>query len=80
MHDEIVITVNGEPMRVSARSTVAAALAGEAFPCRVSVRGERRMAVCGMGACMECRAEVDGELHVRTCELLCRPGMRVRTQ
>jgi sarcosine oxidase subunit alpha len=36
--------------------------------------------MCGMGICFECRAIVDGIAHQRTCQLICREGMRVETQ
>ena len=47
--------------------------------CRVSVTGQPRAAVCGIGICFECRAEVDGIAHAKTCQILCRPGMAIRT-
>jgi sarcosine oxidase subunit alpha len=30
-----------------------------------------------MGICFECRALVDGEAHVRTCQVVCKPGMTI---
>ena len=65
---------------VAAGTTVAAALlsAGEiAF--RVSVSGEPRAPLCGMGICMECRVTIDGAPHARSCQIVCREGMRVET-
>ena len=73
--------VNGKPVSVGQGTTVAAAIliSGEhAF--RKSVSGEPRGPLCGMGICFECRAIVDGVAHQRTCQLLCREGMRVETQ
>jgi len=32
-----------------------------------------------MGICFECRVTVDGRPHVRSCQVVCRPGMEVRT-
>jgi D-hydroxyproline dehydrogenase subunit gamma len=60
MNQSFSIVVNGRLLRVSEGTSVAAAmmLANEA--CRVSVRGERRGPLCGMGICMECRATVKG--------------------
>ena len=46
---------------------------------RRSVTGEPRGPLCGMGICFECRVTVDGRPHVRSCQVLCRPGMEVRT-
>ena len=46
---------------------------------RQSVHGEMRGPLCGMGICFECRLTIDGQLHVRSCQLVCRPGMEVET-
>jgi sarcosine oxidase subunit alpha len=59
---------------------VSAAMLSAGAACRISVSGEPRTALCGMGICFECRAVVDGVPHQRTCQLLCREGMRVETQ
>jgi D-hydroxyproline dehydrogenase subunit gamma len=32
-----------------------------------------------MGICHECRAEIDGVLHQRTCQVPCGNGMRIQT-
>jgi predicted molibdopterin-dependent oxidoreductase YjgC len=74
------IELNGRTVRVAEGISVAAALlnAGEvAF--RTSVGGERRGPLCGMGICYECRANIDGVAHQRTCLEPVRPGMRVVT-
>jgi D-hydroxyproline dehydrogenase subunit gamma len=80
MSEQIALFVNGKPVSVSARATVAVAimLAGEA--CRKSVTGESRGPLCGMGICFECRAAIDGNSHLRTCQVICRAGMEVRTE
>ena len=75
----LTLFLNDQPIAVQAGSMVSAALLNAGVACRVSVRGEQRTAVCGMGICFECRAQVDGVPHRRTCQLLCRDGMRVRT-
>jgi D-hydroxyproline dehydrogenase subunit gamma len=78
MRDAVQMKVNGIVIRVPRGSTVAAAvlLAGRsAF--RRSVSGELRGPLCGMGICFECRVAVDGQLHVRSCQMLCREGMEV---
>lgn len=36
---------------------------------RLSVTGEPRGPLCGMGICFECRATIDGKPHVRTCQM-----------
>ena len=60
-------------------TTVAAAMLQAFQPSRVSVRGEPRAALCGMGICFECRAVVNGVPHTRTCQMVCQPGMVVET-
>ena len=61
--------------------TVAAELAnGGAVSSRISVTGEPRGPLCGMGICFECAVTVDGEPHVRSCQLLAKPGMLVETE
>jgi sarcosine oxidase subunit alpha len=80
MPDSIAVEVNGIPVNVAAGSMVSAAVAltGEsAF--RVSVSGEARGPLCGMGICFECRVTIDGRAHQRACQILCQPGMQVWT-
>ena len=73
------ITLNGNALEVTTGSTVAAAILQAGATSRISVRGEPRQPLCGMGICYECRAKVDGKEHQRTCQILCRPGMAVVT-
>ena len=80
MPDEITLTINGRNIRMPAGATVAAAIATASTYCRRSVTGEPRSVLCGMGICFECRAEIDGKPHQRSCQILCCPGMRVITQ
>ncbi|MGA7109691.1 MAG: (2Fe-2S)-binding protein [Terracidiphilus sp.] len=75
----IDLTVNGERVRVRPGTSVAAAMLSRGAPCRTSIGGEPRAALCGMGICMECRATVDGILHARTCQMLAREGMEIVT-
>ena len=74
------VWINGGAVRVRAGSVVSAAMLIAGVPCRRSVSGEERSALCGMGICFECRAVVDGVAHQRTCQMICREGMRVETQ
>jgi len=77
---DVALVVNGEPITVNEGTTVAAALlmvGAAAF--RQSVSGEPRGPICGMGICFECRVTIDGEAHVRSCQIVCREGMRVCT-
>jgi sarcosine oxidase subunit alpha len=80
MTESIVVHVNGVPVRVAQGSTVAVALLVAGAPARRSVDGSPRAPLCGMGVCMEWRAEVDSVLHRRTCQIVCEPNMQVRTQ
>jgi sarcosine oxidase subunit alpha len=78
-HD-LILTVNGNPIRIRNGATVAAALLQARAACRISVSGEPRAPLCAMGICMECRATVDGVDYMRTCQLLARNGMTVTTR
>lgn len=62
------VTVNGREVEVAEGVSVAAAALNAGMDAlRVSVTGEPRGPVCGMGVCFECRATVDGVEHRRTC-------------
>ncbi|SDH68287.1 2Fe-2S iron-sulfur cluster-binding protein [Pseudomonas panipatensis] len=72
--------LDGQPLRVAAGTTVAAALALAGDGCsRTSLSGQRRAPVCGMGVCQECRVNIDGQRRL-ACQTLCRDGMRVETR
>lgn len=73
------VTVNGQPVEVPVGSSVAAAVARVTAHSRRSVRGEPRAPLCGMGVCFECRVQVDGVAHVRSCMTPVSEGMQVRT-
>jgi aerobic-type carbon monoxide dehydrogenase small subunit (CoxS/CutS family) len=79
MPDTVRVLVNGSVVEVPAQATVAVALMLAEAPCRISVAGEARGPLCGMGVCFECRAVVDGVRHARTCQMPCRPGADIRT-
>ena len=80
MSSPVRIFVNGEAVSVPPMATVAVAvmIAGRSS-FRTSVSGEPRGPLCGMGICFECRLTVDGESHVRSCQTVCRDGMKVVT-
>ncbi|HEX3969628.1 MAG TPA: (2Fe-2S)-binding protein [Edaphobacter sp.] len=80
MPESVTISVNGRSVRMETESTVAAALLQASVPCRRSVTGEPRTALCGMGICFECCATVNGIPHRRTCQLTCCEGMVVESQ
>ncbi|MBV9340551.1 MAG: (2Fe-2S)-binding protein [Acidobacteria bacterium] len=79
MPEQIEITVNGTPVRVPVGTTAAVAILISNIFCRTSVRGEPRGPLCGMGICFECRAEIDGIAHRRSCQILCAAGMKIST-
>jgi D-hydroxyproline dehydrogenase subunit gamma len=76
----VEIVVNGEATVADAGTTVASALLNAGVSVfRVSVSGEARTPVCGMGVCYECRATIDGVAHQRTCLRVVAEGMRIDT-
>lgn len=77
---KVTVWINGSALTVPAGTIVSAAMLTAAAACRISVSGEQRTALCGMGICFECRAVVDGVAHRRTCQMRCREGMLVETQ
>jgi len=79
MSSDVQITVNGTRVTVHPGATVAVAMAIAGQPCRTSVTGEPRSALCGMGICFECRVVINGVRHCKSCQVLCEPGMDVRT-
>lgn len=79
MPSEFIVRVNGVSVSVAEGATVAVAMMIAGQPCRVSVTGEPRGPLCGMGICFECRAVVNGIPHSRSCQLQCEPDMEVRT-
>jgi predicted molibdopterin-dependent oxidoreductase YjgC len=77
---QIRVTINGRRIDVDEGTTVVAALAlAGVNGTRVSVRGEPRAALCGMGVCQECRVTIDGRAHALACQTLCREGLTVHT-
>lgn len=79
MSEQIAVSVNGARMTVAAGSSVAVAMMVAGASCRTSVSGEPRGPLCGMGICFECRAEIDGVAHKRSCQIVCTPGMNIKT-
>jgi len=80
MPDAVTLSVNGRHVTVPEGSTVAAAVAlGGGGLFRRSVTGEPRAPLCGMGICFECRVAINGQPHARSCQIVCRDGMDVRT-
>lgn len=79
MPEPIRVTVNGSPVAVAPGTSVAAAMMIAGASCRTSVSGQLRGPLCGMGICFECRAEINGVAHSRSCQILCLPGMKIKT-
>jgi D-hydroxyproline dehydrogenase subunit gamma len=80
MPDALSVSLNGKSFTVPAGTTVAAAVfIGGNSSFRRSVSGEARGPLCGMGICFECRVTVDGIGHVKSCQMLCHPGMKINT-
>jgi hypothetical protein len=73
--EAVELFVNGKAVRVAEGTTVAAAIliAGETS-FRRSVVGEPRGPLCGMG-----RVTVGDFAYCRSCQMLCRDGMKVQT-
>jgi D-hydroxyproline dehydrogenase subunit gamma len=80
MSESVTLLVNGIEVKMPAGSMVAAAIMKTGVVTfRRSVTGEARGPLCGMGICFECRVTIDGEAHCRSCQMVCRDGMDVRT-
>jgi len=75
----VTVFVNGKPIPMPAGSVVAAALAAAGAPARISLGGEPRGPLCGMGICCECRVTIDGQPHRLSCQVVCAEGMQVST-
>ena len=74
------LEVNGRTCSVPAGISVASALfLLDEIAFRVSVSGEPRAALCGMGICFECRVNIDGEAQRRSCQITVLDAMRIRT-
>jgi D-hydroxyproline dehydrogenase subunit gamma len=80
MLDQITVAVNGIPVVVPSGTTVAVAMVIAGQACRTSVSGEPRGPLCGMGICFECRVDIGGIPHRRSCQVLCEQGMQVTTE
>ena len=80
MTEKVTLSVNGTPVTVAAGTVVAAALAQAGVTrFRRSVQREPRGPLCGMGVCFECRVNINGQAHCRSCLTLCEEGMEVCT-
>ncbi len=75
----VELTLDGHALQVPAGSSLAAALTLRDGGCaRISVTGQARAPLCGMGICQECRLLVNGRRRL-ACQTLCQDGMVVVT-
>ncbi|MBW7831788.1 MAG: (2Fe-2S)-binding protein [Simplicispira suum] len=66
-------------VRVPAGSSAVAALAQQPpGRTRLSVTGQWRAPLCGMGVCHECRVLIDGRERL-ACQTICEDGMHIAT-
>ena len=81
MSKPVTVTVDGRAIDVRDGTLVAAAveLATPGRGARVSPGGTRRLPLCGMGVCGECRVTIGGRAHLLGCQVTCRPGMEILT-
>jgi D-hydroxyproline dehydrogenase subunit gamma len=77
----VTITVDGQRRTAHAGETLAAALiADDGFAIRQTAGGSWRGVYCGMGACFECLAVIDGVPNTRACMTLVADGMQIERQ
>ncbi len=79
MSEGIEIRVNGKSVTVRAGTTVAVAVLASGAACRISVSGQPRSPLCGMGTCFECRVVINSEPQRRSCQVLCESGMEIES-
>ncbi len=79
MPSQLTLKINGLVVEVAPGATVAVAATMAGQSCRISVGGQPRGPLCGMGICLECRVTINGIPHCRSCQILCESGMEVRT-
>ena len=79
MNGTFTITIDGAAHAVAEGTSVASALLQANAHSRISLGGEPRQPLCGMGICYECRVTIDERPHQRSCQILCEPGMRIVT-
>ena len=77
----VTVSVDGRPVTVYLGETVAAVLFAEGIPAtRTTVGGSPRGVFCGMGACFDCLAVIDGVPNTRTCMTWLADGMQIELQ
>jgi sarcosine oxidase subunit alpha len=79
MSNKIPVRVNDKMVEVPEGTSAAVAAFTAGVKCRTSTSGQPRAPLCGMGICFECRMVINGTAHVRSCQVLCAPGMEIAT-
>ena len=75
----VEVQVDGTRVRIPVGSSVAAALAQQPpSRTRLSVSGQWRAPLCGMGVCHECRVLINGR-ECLACQTVCEDGMLIAT-
>ena len=75
----VEVQVDGTRVRIPVGSSVAAALAQQPpGGTRLSVSGQWRAPLCGMGVCHECRVLINGRERL-ACQTVCEDGMLIAT-
>ena len=75
----VEVQVDGTRVRIFVGSSVAAALAQQPpGRTRLSVSGQWRAPLCGMGVCHECRVLINGRERL-ACQTVCEDGMLIAT-
>ncbi len=73
----VEVHVGEKRVRLAAGSSVAAALAQHPpGRTRLSVSGQWRAPLCGIGVCHECRVLIDGRERL-ACQTVCEDGMHI---
>lgn len=78
MSSMVSIWIDGVPHRVVAGQSVAAVLLDASPVVRVTSKGTRGL-FCGMGSCLECRVDIDGQSRL-ACLTEAIDGMRISTR
>jgi D-hydroxyproline dehydrogenase subunit gamma len=80
MSEEIEFTLDGTTVKTTPGTSVAAALLNLGVrQFRRSVGHASRTPLCGMGICFECQLSIDGNSKQKSCQIIVKPGMVVRT-
>ena len=77
----VTVTVDGQPLRVPASASAAAAVLLYGGIARTTaVSGAPRAPYCMMGACFDCLMEIDGMPNRQGCLVTVAEGMRINIQ